>query len=77
MNLPGRADTKWGGRLEKIQMSNFDADDMKVYRAWLRRTLAIYAGIVLLAGGTIALFALTEGPTAAGYLATALNLAAP
>ena len=77
MNLPGRAGTNWGGRLEKIEMSNFDADDVTVYRAWLRRTLAIYAGIVLLAGGTIAVFALTQGPTAASYLATAMNLAAP
>jgi hypothetical protein len=58
-------------------MSNFDAEDTKIYDAWLRRTLAIYAGIVVLAGATIAVFALTEGPTAATYLATALNLAAP
>jgi hypothetical protein len=63
--------------LARIEMSNFNADDTKVYEAWLRRTLAIYAGIVLLAGGTIAVFALTEGPTAVSYLATALNLAAP
>ena len=46
-------------------MSNFDADDAKVYKGWLRRTLAVYAGMLLLGAVTIAAFALTEGPTAA------------
>ena len=27
-------------------MSNFDADDVKVYKGWLRRTLAVYAGML-------------------------------
>jgi hypothetical protein len=62
---------------ERIEMSNFNADDVKVYKAWLRRTLAVYAGMVLLGAATIAAFALTEGPTAATYLAAALSLAAP
>jgi hypothetical protein len=58
-------------------MPYFDADDVKVYKAWLRRTLAVYAGMVLLGAATIAAFALTEGPTAATYLASALSLASP
>jgi hypothetical protein len=63
--------------LERIEMSNFDADDVKVYRAWLRRTLAVYAGMLLLGAATIAAFALTEGPNSARVLATALSLTAP
>jgi hypothetical protein len=62
---------------ERIEMSNFDADDMKALRSWLRRTLAVYAAIVLLAAATIAAFALTEGPNAATYLASALSLSVP
>ena len=58
-------------------MSNFDADDMNVYKGWLRRTLAVYAGIALLGAAAIAAFALTEGPSAATYLASALSLAPP
>jgi hypothetical protein len=59
---------------ERIEMSNFDADDVKVYKAWLRRTLAVYAGILLLGAATIAAFALTQGPNSAHFLATALSL---
>jgi hypothetical protein len=58
-------------------MSDFDADDVKVYRAWLRRTLTIYAGMLLLGAATIAAFALTEGPNSARFLASALSLSAP
>jgi hypothetical protein len=60
---------------ERIEMSNFDADD--VYKGWLRRTLAVYAGMLLLGAATIAAFALTEGPNSARILATALSLSAP
>jgi hypothetical protein len=63
--------------LEDIGMSNFDADDVKVYRAWLRRTLAVYAGMLVLGAATIAAFALTEGPNSARILATALSLTVP
>ena len=58
-------------------MSDFDTDDVKVYRAWLRRTLAVYAGMLMLGAATIAAFALTEGPNSARFLATALSLSAP
>jgi hypothetical protein len=58
-------------------MNNFDADDVKVYKAWLARTLAVYTGMALLGAATITAFALTEAPTAATYLAAALSLAAP
>jgi hypothetical protein len=58
-------------------MPQFNADDMKIYKAWLRRTLAVYAGMVALGAATIAAFALTEGPTAATYLAMAVGLSAP
>jgi hypothetical protein len=62
---------------ERIEMSNFDADDVKVYKGWLRRTLAVYAGMFLLGAATIAAFALTQGPNSARILATALSLSAP
>ena len=51
VNLPGRPGYQVKvDDCERIEMSNFDADDMKVYKGWLRRTLAIYAGMVLLGG---------------------------
>jgi hypothetical protein len=62
--------------LEVTEMSDFDADDVKVYRAWLRRTLAVYAGMLLLGAATIAAFAVTEGPNSARILATAFSLSA-
>jgi hypothetical protein len=62
---------------ERIEMSNFDTDDVKLYKAWLRRTLAVYAGILLLGAATIAAFALTEGPNSARFFASALSLSAP
>jgi hypothetical protein len=62
---------------ERIEMSNFDTDDVKVYKAWLRRTLAVYAGMLLLGAATIAAFALTQGPNSARVLATVLNLSPP
>jgi hypothetical protein len=58
-------------------MPHFDTDDVKTYKAWLHRTLAVYAGMVMLGAATIAAFALTEGPTAATYLASALSLSSP
>jgi hypothetical protein len=61
---------------ERIEMSNFDADDVKVYRGWLRRTLAVYAGILLLGAAAIAAFALTQGPNSHRFLANALSLSA-
>ncbi len=77
VNLPGGGDTKESGRCERIEMTNFDADDVKVYKGWLRRTLAVYAGMLLLGAATIAAFALTSGPNSARILATALSLTAP
>jgi hypothetical protein len=62
---------------ERIEMSNFDADDVKIYKGWLRRTLALYAGMLLLGAATIAAFALTQGPNSARFLATALSLSTP
>jgi hypothetical protein len=67
---------KWNV-FERIGMSNFDTDDVKVYKAWLRRTVAVYAGILLLGAATIAAFALTQGPNSTRFLATALSLSAP
>ncbi len=58
-------------------MSDFDADDAKVYKAWLRRTLAVYAVMLLLGATAITAFALTQGPNSARFLATALSLSAP
>jgi hypothetical protein len=63
--------------LEGIEMSNFDDDDVKVYRAWLRRTLAVYAGMLLLGVATIAAVALTQGPNSARTLAHVLSLSTP
>jgi hypothetical protein len=73
VNLPRHADTNWGGRFERIGMSDFDADDVKVYKGWLRRTLAVYACILLLGAATIAAFALTQGPNSHRILATVLS----
>ena len=58
-------------------MSNLDTDELKVCKAWLHRTLAVYAGMLVLGAATIAAFALTEGPNSARFLATALSLSAP
>jgi hypothetical protein len=77
VNLGVGRDTKESGRSERIDMNNFDADDVKVYKGWLRRTLAVYAGMLVLGAATIAAFALTEGPNSARFLATALSLSAP
>jgi hypothetical protein len=62
---------------ERIEMSNFDADDVKIYKGWLYRTLALYAGMLLLGAVTIAAFALTQGPNSARFLATALSFSTP
>jgi hypothetical protein len=58
-------------------MSNFDTDDANVYKGWLLRTLAVYAGMFVLGIATIAAFALTQGPDSARVLATVLSLSAP
>jgi hypothetical protein len=61
----------------RIDMRDLNTDHVTIYKAWLRRTLAVYAGIIMLGAATIAVFALTEEPTAATYLASALSLSAP
>ena len=58
-------------------MRQFDADDIKVYKAWLRRTAAIYAGLILVGAAAIGTLAITNSPTVATYLATAVNFASP
>jgi hypothetical protein len=62
---------------ERIEMSDFDADDVKVYRAWVRRTLAVYAVVLLLGATAIAAFALTQDPNSARVLATVFSLSTP
>ncbi len=58
-------------------MRHLNAEDIDIYRAWLRRTAAIYGGLVLLGAGAIATLAVTKAPTAATYLAAAVGLVSP
>lgn len=58
-------------------MRQLDADDVRVYKAWHRRTAAIYAGLVLFGAVVIATISVTKVPTASTYLAAAITLASP
>jgi hypothetical protein len=50
-------------------MHHFDAEDLKVHKAWLRRTAAVYGILLLCGGAAIATLAATKGLTATTYLA--------
>jgi hypothetical protein len=56
-------------------MGYLSADDVNVYKAWLRHTVAVYSGLVLLGATAVATLAVTNGPTAVSYLTTAIALA--
>jgi hypothetical protein len=58
-------------------MNRFSTEDVKVYRTWLRRTAAIYAGLVVLAAAAVTTLAVTGAPTSATYLAAAVSLSSP
>jgi hypothetical protein len=50
-----------------------DAEDVKIYKAWLRRTAAVYAGLVLFGAVAVVTVAITKGQTADTYLAAATS----
>ena len=50
-----------------------DAEDFKIYKAWLRRTAAVYAGLVLFGAAAVVTLAVTKPPIAASYLASATS----
>jgi hypothetical protein len=58
-------------------MRHLNAEDIKIYRTWLRRSAAIYGGLVLFGAAAIATLAVTKAPTAATYLAASVGLASP
>jgi hypothetical protein len=58
-------------------MNRLSAEDVAVYRTWLRRTAAIYAGLVVLAATAVATLTITGAPTSATYLAAAVGLSSP
>ncbi len=58
-------------------MRHFEPDDDKVYKAWLGRTAAIYAALIIAGAAAIGTLSVTKAPTAATYLASAVALASP
>jgi hypothetical protein len=56
---------------------HLNAEDVKIYKAWLRRTAAVYAGLVLFGAAAVATLAITKGPSADTHLAIAISQAAP
>jgi hypothetical protein len=64
MNIPS---TNWA----------FDAEDRKVYWAWLRGTLAVYGAIALCGMVAAAFLATANIPNVEAFLTTAVALASP
>jgi hypothetical protein len=58
-------------------MRHLNAEDINIYRAWLRRTAAIYGALVLFGAAAIATLTVTKAPTAATYLAANVGLVSP
>jgi hypothetical protein len=65
------------GSRQGTAMRHLNAVDINIYRAWLRRTAAVYAGLVLFGAAAIATLAVTKAPTAASYLAASVSLVSP
>jgi hypothetical protein len=55
----------------------FNAEDRKVYSAWLRATLAAYGAVVLCGIAAVAFLAIASTPNVAEFLSTAVALASP
>ena len=54
-----------------------NAEDRKVYTAWLQKTLAAYGALVLFGIGLVAVQATTQSENIAMYMADAISQAAP
>jgi hypothetical protein len=55
----------------------FDAEDRKVYRAWLQGAVAVYGVVALCGIAAVAFLAAANAPNVAEYLTTAVALASP
>ena len=55
----------------------FDAEDQKVYAAWLRRTLVVYGALALFGIAVVAVQATTHAANVAEFMADAVAQAAP
>jgi hypothetical protein len=59
------------------QNCEFDAEDRKVYDAWLRRTLVTYGALVLFGIALVALQATTQTANIAEFAAAAVSMTGP
>jgi hypothetical protein len=55
----------------------FDAEDRKVYAAWLRRTLAVYGAVILFGIALVGISSTTDMMNVAMYMGDAVTQAAP
>jgi hypothetical protein len=55
----------------------FDAEDRKVYRAWLQGALAVYGAVALCGITAVAFLAAANAPNVSEYLTNAVALASP
>jgi len=55
----------------------FDAEDQKVYAAWLRKTLVAYTALILFGAAVVAVQATTHTTNVAKFTAGAVIPAAP
>ncbi len=55
----------------------FNAEDRKVYNAWLRGTLAAYGAVVLCGIALVLVQAMTQTTNVAEFMTTSVALAAP
>jgi hypothetical protein len=65
-------------RMYKFSVNDkFNAEDRKVYNAWLRGTVAAYAAVVLCGIALVLVQAMTQTMNVAEFMTTAVALTAP